>query len=48
MMPVEEIKLTASFKEDRDVIAVRNLVKRYHEEYMNKINPKTSADASAR
>jgi hypothetical protein len=35
MMPVEEIKLTASFKEDRDMIAVKNLVKRYYEEYMN-------------
>jgi len=31
-------------EEDRDVIAVKNLVKRYYEEYMNMKNPKTSFD----
>jgi len=31
-------------EEDRDVIAVKNLVKRYYEEYMNAKLPKTSFD----
>jgi hypothetical protein len=31
-------------EEDRDVVAVKNLTKRYYEEYMDMKNPKTPFD----